>query len=60
LHNIPESFGFVQLSQPRADVVSSLGELGSGIRAFKEGLAGEKTAEKKEESDDVQKSDRIE
>ena len=36
------------------------GELGSGISAFKEGLAGEKTAEKKEESDDVQKSDRIE
>jgi len=36
------------------------GELRSGIRAFKEGLAGEKTAEKKEESDDVQKSDRIE
>jgi sec-independent protein translocase protein TatA len=36
------------------------GELGSGIRAFKEGLAGDKPSEKKEESDDNQKTGRTE
>jgi len=36
------------------------GELGSGIRAFKEGLAGEKSDDKKETPAETEKTDRTE
>jgi sec-independent protein translocase protein TatA len=36
------------------------GELGAGIRAFKEGLSGEKSGEKKDDTNDNSKPDQTE